>query len=47
MSGYLNTVRAELFKLRHKRRSYLMAGFMWLLIPALLLLIGWILQTLA
>ncbi len=45
MNGYLNTVRAEIFKLRHKRRSYVMAGFLWLLLPALLLLIGWILET--
>ncbi len=45
MNGFFNTVRAETFKLRHKRRSYVIAGFMWLLLPALLLLIGWILQT--
>ena len=45
MNGYVNTLRAELFKLRHKRRSYVMAGFLWLLLPALLLLIGWILDT--
>lgn len=45
MNGYLNTVRAEVFKLRHKRRSYVIAGFLWLLLPALLLLIGWILET--
>ena len=45
MNGYLNTVSAEMFKLRHKRRSYVMAGLLWLLLPALLLLIGWILQT--
>ena len=35
MNGYVNTLRAELFKLRHKRRSYVMAGFLWLLLPAL------------
>ena len=45
MNGFFNTVRAEVFKLRHKRRSYVMAGFLWLLLPALLLLVGWILQT--
>ncbi len=45
MNGYLNTVRAELFKLRHKRRSFVIAGFVWLLIPILLLIIGWVLQT--
>ena len=45
MNGYLNTLSAEMFKLRHKRRSYVMAGLLWLLLPALLLLIGWILQT--
>ncbi len=45
MNGFFNTVRAEVFKLRHKRRSYVIAGFLWLLLPALLLLVGWILQT--
>lgn len=45
MNGYLNTVRAEIFKLRHKRRSYVIAGFVWGLIPILLLVVGWVLQT--
>ncbi len=45
MNGFFNTVRAEVFKLRHKRRSYVIAGFLWLLLPALLLVVGWILQT--
>lgn len=45
MNGYLNTVRAEIFKLRHKRRSYVIAGFVWLLLPLLMLIIGWVLQT--
>ena len=45
MNGYVNTVRAEIFKLRHKRRSYVIAGLLWLLLPLLLLVIGWVLQT--
>lgn len=45
MNGYLNTVRAEIFKLRHKRRSFVIAGFVWGLIPILLLIVGWVLQT--
>lgn len=45
MNGYLNTVRAEIFKLRHKRRSYVITGLLWLLLPILLLVIGWVLQT--
>lgn len=45
MNGYLNAVWAECFKLRHKRRSYAIAGFVWLLIPVLLLIVGWVLQT--
>ena len=40
-----NVIRAELFKTFRKRRTYILAGFMWVLIPALLLLVGWILQT--
>lgn len=45
MKGFVNTVRAELFKLAHKRRTFVMAGFLCLLVPALLLFIGWIVQT--
>lgn len=45
MNSYLNTVRAEIFKLRHKRRSFVIAGFLWVLLPLLLLVIGWVLQT--
>jgi ABC-type transport system involved in multi-copper enzyme maturation permease subunit len=45
MNGFLNTVRAEVFKLRHKRRSYVIAGLLWVLLPVLLLVIGWVLQT--
>ncbi|HEX7022390.1 MAG TPA: hypothetical protein VF171_05995 [Trueperaceae bacterium] len=45
MSHLANVIRAELFKSFRKRRTYVMAAFLWLLIPALLLLIGWLLQT--
>ena len=40
-----NVIRAELFKTFRKRRTYILAGFMWVLIPALLLLVGWILEA--
>ena len=40
-----NVIRAELFKTFRKRRTYILAGFMWVLIPALLLFIGWILEA--
>jgi len=45
MNGFMNTVRAEVFKLRHKRRSYVIAGLLWVLLPVLLLVIGWVLET--
>jgi ABC-type transport system involved in multi-copper enzyme maturation permease subunit len=45
VNGVMSVVRAELYKALRKRRSYLMAGFLWLLIPLLLVFIGWILQT--
>ena len=45
MNGFVNTVRAEIFKLRHKRRSYVIAGLLWVLLPVLLLVIGWVLET--
>lgn len=40
-----NVIRAELFKALRKRRSYILAGFVWLIVPALLLLIGWLVQV--
>lgn len=45
MRGLTNVVRAELFKALRKRRTYLMAGFLWILVPLVLLLVGWILDT--
>ncbi len=45
MNGLTNVIRAEVFKAVRKRRTYLMAGLMWLVVPVLLLLIGWILQS--
>lgn len=45
MKGFLSTVRAELFKLARKRRTVVLAAFLWLLVPALLLFIGWLIQT--
>ena len=45
MSALLDVVRAELFKARRKRRGYVLAGLLWLLLPALMLLIGQILEA--
>jgi ABC-type transport system involved in multi-copper enzyme maturation permease subunit len=45
VQGFLNTVRAELFKLARKRRTVVLALFLWLLVPALLLFVGWVIQT--
>ncbi|CAN5443498.1 hypothetical protein BH24DEI1_BH24DEI1_13050 [soil metagenome] len=45
LSATVNVVRAELFKVTRKRRAYLMALFLWALFPALLLLVGWLVQT--
>lgn len=40
MSGYLQVVRAELFKVLRKRRTYVLAGLWWGLLPALALIVG-------
>ena len=40
MSGYLQVVRAELFKVLRKRRTYVLAGLWWGLLPALVLVVG-------
>jgi len=45
VNGLGNVIRAELYKALRKRRTYLMAGLLWLVVPALLLFIGWILET--
>ena len=40
MSGLGNVVRAELFKVLRKRRTYVLAGLWWGLLPALVLFVG-------
>ncbi len=45
MNGLVNVIRAELFKALRKKRTYVMAGLLWLIFPPLMLLVGWILQT--
>lgn len=40
MNAFANVVRAELFKVRHKRRTLVVAGLWWLLIPVLALVVG-------
>ncbi len=38
-------IQAELFKAARKKRLYILAGLMWVLVPFLALLIAWILQV--
>lgn len=45
MSGLAAVVRAELFKSLRKRRIFVLAALLWLLLPALLLLLGRLLKT--
>jgi len=45
MSGFVHVVRAEVFKLLRKRRTYVLAGLWWGLLPALGLLVGRVVQT--
>ena len=45
MSGFAHVVRAELFKLLRKRRSYVLAGMWWGLLPGLGLLVGQVLHS--
>lgn len=45
MNGLLNVVRAELFKALRKRRTYVLAGLQWVLLPILTLLIGYVIQV--
>ena len=40
MNAVMNVVRAELLKVASKRRSYILAGLYWLLMPIVLLLVG-------
>ena len=45
MSGLVNVIRAELFKAKRKRRPYILAGLLWVVLPILILIVGRILQT--
>lgn len=45
MRAYLQVVGAELFKARRKRRSYVLAGLWWGLLPAIALLVARLLQV--
>ncbi len=40
MNAFVNVVRAELFKVRRKRRTFVIAGLWWVLLPALALVVG-------
>lgn len=45
MNAFANVVRAELFKAVRKRRTYILAGLWWVLLPALVLIVGRVLQV--
>ena len=45
MSAFLATYRAEMFKAVRKRRAYVLAGLWWILLPALVLLAGQLIQV--
>jgi ABC-type transport system involved in multi-copper enzyme maturation permease subunit len=45
MNAFLHTLRAEGFKLRHKRRMFVLAGLWWVLLPILALIVGQVLTT--
>lgn len=45
MTGFTAVVRAELFKSLRKRRIFVLAALLWLLLPALLLLLGRLLKA--
>lgn len=40
MNAFVNVVRAELFKVRRKRRTFVVAGLWWVLLPVLALVVG-------
>jgi ABC-type transport system involved in multi-copper enzyme maturation permease subunit len=40
MTALLNVIQAELFKAIRKRRTYVLAGLWWVLLPALILIVG-------
>lgn len=41
----MNVIRAELFKIVRKRRTYILAALWWVLLPALLLIVGRVVQV--
>ncbi len=45
MSAWLSVVSAEWFKLLRKRRTYVLAGLWWLVLPALVLIVGRVLVS--
>ena len=45
MTATLNVIRAELFKVRQKRRTYVLAGLYWLLLPVLALVVAKVLEV--
>jgi ABC-type transport system involved in multi-copper enzyme maturation permease subunit len=45
VSAFLSVVRAELFKVLRKRRFYMLAALLWLVLPALMLLAGRLLEA--
>jgi ABC-type transport system involved in multi-copper enzyme maturation permease subunit len=40
VNAFANVVRAELFKVRRKRRTFVVAGLWWVLLPVLALIVG-------
>lgn len=40
MNAFVNVVRSELFKVRRKRRTFVVAGLWWVLLPTLALIVG-------
>lgn len=45
MTNLAHVIRAELFKAAHKRRVYIIAGLSWIVLPVLLVLVGWIIKS--
>ncbi|HEX7002585.1 MAG TPA: hypothetical protein VF168_00150 [Trueperaceae bacterium] len=45
MNAFAQVMRAELFKAKRKRRTYVVSGLLWLLLPAIMLLIGQVLEA--
>ena len=45
MSALANVIRAELFKAVRKRRTYILAGLWWILLPVIVLIVARVLQV--